>query len=288
MGTYIDRIERVVILGCGPAGLFAAHAATLAQREVVIYSKRRRSEMYGAQYLHLPIPGLTTTEPVEITYTLLGTPEGYASRLYGDERPTFVSAERLPEGTRLGWDIRDAYYAAWDRYNHLIIDTPDITGAEFMGFGQLGRMSVVKAFTDYPRTKIISTIPLHKLCIAPHAHKFVANQIWAKGDAPERGVKVEGGADPNTIVYNGDDRYGSWVRASNIFGFKSMEWPWNDGQRPPIDDVAEVAKVVRTDCNCFLPKVWRAGRYGTWDKSVLSHTAFEMVFSALTGMKVPA
>lgn len=285
MGTYIDRIERVVILGCGPAGLFAAHAATMAGRQVQIFSKRRRSEMYGAQYLHSPIPGLTTTEPVDITYTLIGTSEGYASRVYGDERPAFVSPETLT-GVRPGWDIRDAYYRAWDLYNHLIEDTPDITGGELMGFGFHRRLSVVRAFSDYPRTKVISTIPLTKMCIVPQVHKFRANKIWAKGDAPERGISVECAAHPNSIIYNGDPEAGSWVRASNLFGYRSMEWPWNEGARPPIEGVTEVAKVMDTDCNCFLPKMWRAGRFGTWDKSVLADSAFDMIFSALTGTLV--
>lgn len=284
MSMMLDRIERVVILGCGPAGLFAAHAASTAGREVHVFSKRRKSEMYGAQYLHRPIPGLTKSEPVRVRYELRGTAEGYRQRVYGAEGgPDFVSPDRF-SGERDAWDIREAYDTAWDLYGHRIQAVDGITGADLLN--QTGRnLGLLAAFHDYPRTKIISTIPVHHICVGP-SHVINANRIWAMGDAPERGIKVPIPVDRNTIVYNGELAGPSWARVSNIFSYTSAEWPWNNGRRPPIEHVTTVTKVVSTTCDCFLPKIWRAGRNGTWNKSILAHDAYFSILAVLTGQRM--
>ena len=55
---------RVVILGCGPAGLAAAKAATDLGRETVIVSQSDLPSMlYGCQYLHAPVPGYENVPP---------------------------------------------------------------------------------------------------------------------------------------------------------------------------------------------------------------------------------
>jgi len=59
VSLFSRKPKRIFILGCGPAGLFAAQAAAEMGCSAVIISKLRRSEMYGAQYLHSEIPGLT-------------------------------------------------------------------------------------------------------------------------------------------------------------------------------------------------------------------------------------
>jgi len=50
---------RIAVLGCGPAGLMSAHAAMVAtesEADLAIFSTKRKSPLYGAQYLHQPIP----------------------------------------------------------------------------------------------------------------------------------------------------------------------------------------------------------------------------------------
>ena len=54
---------KVAVLGCGPAGLFACHAAVRGGAEVDVYSQKKRSEIGGAQYLHQHVPDVTGTEP---------------------------------------------------------------------------------------------------------------------------------------------------------------------------------------------------------------------------------
>ena len=48
----------VAILGCGPTGLVAAHACAMKHIPFVIFSKKRKSFLFGSQYLHEPIPGV--------------------------------------------------------------------------------------------------------------------------------------------------------------------------------------------------------------------------------------
>src|SRR5678809_864059 len=59
---------RVLILGCGPSGLIAAHAAYNRGADFIVVSKARKSFMNGAQYLHAPIPGVSIKEPFLINY----------------------------------------------------------------------------------------------------------------------------------------------------------------------------------------------------------------------------
>src|SRR3546814_7896241 len=67
-----DQSVKVLILGCGPAGLIAAHAAKRMDADFIVMSKARKSFMNGAQYLHAPIPGVSLAEPFLINYQISG------------------------------------------------------------------------------------------------------------------------------------------------------------------------------------------------------------------------
>lgn len=261
---------RVVVLGCGPAGLFAAHAATMAGHSVQILSRARKSHMYGAQYLHAPIPELTDdSPPFEVEYRLLGTAEQYAAKVYGETPPDFVSPQRLV-GKHKAWDIRRAYDRAWNLYEGRIRDC------------QVNPIVMAELSTsDYDI--VISTIPAQQICFHPERHFFKARKAWAIGDAPDRDQFAPALAGYNTVICNGTDE-GSWYRASNILGHRTVEWP--EGTRPPIEGIAEFTKAVGTNCDCWRdnsrPQFWRAGRYGTWMKAMFSHHAFYNMTQALT------
>ncbi|HEY7420289.1 MAG TPA: hypothetical protein VH593_34240, partial [Ktedonobacteraceae bacterium] len=75
---------RAVVLGCGPAGLLAAHACSLNGADVRIFSLKRPSYISGAQYLHQAIPGLSGAPDGDIMITKVGTREGYAKKVYGN------------------------------------------------------------------------------------------------------------------------------------------------------------------------------------------------------------
>lgn len=272
-----DRPRTAAVLGCGPAGLFAAHGLIEAGWNVRIYSKKRKSHMYGAQYLHAPIRGLTPDgeEPQEIRYTLTGAIDGYRDKVYGST-PVQVSPQTLNQ-LHQSWDIRAAYDRAWDLYEPLINDVE--IGPQFLGIGWFsdGPPDPVHEMLALPTFDlIVSTIPLPELCYRDDEHLFHSTQIWAIGDAPDRGQFAPYRPDENTVVCDGTSDVG-WYRAANVRGHCTVEWPGKS--RPPLPDVAPVYKPLYTDCNCYRDgrypvKFVPLGRYGAWSKSVLSHHAY--------------
>jgi hypothetical protein len=236
--------------------LFAAHALLQNEWTVEIWSKLRRSEMFGAQYLHREIPGLKSEHTV-IDYRLRGDVEGYRRKVYGNGNVPFVSAETLV-GKHQAWDIRAAYNDAWQRYAPLVTPT-DISHDVLMR----------ARLRDY--RLVISSIPAPALCHEPDVHQFKAQQIWAIGDAPERGIFCPIPCEANTVICDGTDTSG-YYRLSNVFGYKSVEYP--EAKKPPLDGIASVYKPIDHTCTCW-PEIRRVGRYGAWRKGVLSHHAFE-------------
>lgn len=254
--------NKVAVLGCGPAGLFATHALIRKGYDVKVFSLLRKSTMYGAQYLHEPIPYLTPSdeEPVTVHYKLEGEPSDYRDKVYGSI-PVKVSPETLTT-EHLAWDIRAAYDAAWNMYSPIIEDTiitPEwMTGSsDLKGYGT-----------------VVSSIPLPTLCRAKDAHEFHAVSIWAMGDAPRRGQYAPFRPEANTVMCDGTRDRG-WYRASNIYGHVTVEWP--GGKKPPLPGVAEVLKPIYSNCDCYSHSTYRfvkVGRYGVWSKGVLSHQAY--------------
>lgn len=259
-----NRKRMVAILGCGPAGMFAAHAFSEAGWSVSIFSKRGKSHMFGAQYLHAPIPGLPEVKST-IEYRLEGTADGYRDKVYGPAGPGGERIEVSPEslvGTHDAWDIRRAYDAAYDLYANRII--PFNLSAHVI-------KDLLNPSGDCKY--IINTVPLPALCDKPEVHKFHHRKIWAAGDAPELGRFSPITCAPDTVVCNGDPER-AWYRVSNIFGHTTAEWP--EDRRPPLNDLGEVIKPLFHDCDCWAgTKLRPLGRYGAWQKGVLTHHVYE-------------
>ncbi len=89
------------------------------------------------------------------------------------------------------------------------------------------------------------------------------------GDSPDRAVPYE--AAEGVIRYNGDSEP-SWYRISKMFGYTTVEWPGH-AAKPPLNDVARVAKPLSHDCDCF-PGVIHLGRMGRWQNGRLVHHVF--------------
>jgi hypothetical protein len=260
------RPKRAAVLGCGPAGLFAAHGLIEAGWEVDIYSNKRRSEMFGAQYLHAPIHGLIERSTV-LEYTLRGTVEEYKRKVYGNISVESVSPEQFL-GQHAAWDIRAAYIDAWDAYSDLIEHTPGLGAVE------------VKEIIDSKRYRaVVSSIPAKDFCYG--MHRFASRGIWAIGDAPERGIFTPMKPAGRDMVMCDGTKDRGWYRASNVFGYNTIEWPGD--RKPPLDGITGVIKPTKTDCDCWMDTgiYHRVGRYGTWTKGVLAHEAY----TAMKGVK---
>jgi hypothetical protein len=250
-------MKKVLILGAGPAGLFAAEAAEQRGCDVIIVSKARKSFMRGAQYLHRHIPGLNfEVADFEISYELVGTVDEYRDKVYYDTdlRGRDVSVESLV-GKHPAWDIRIAYDNAWDKFGEAILDV-DI---------RHGGADIEKLLKWAGADVAISTIPAHLVCKDP-AHSFISENIWA--------TDITYGLESrdNVVVCSGE-RDTAWYRKSKIQGWQNTEYPFNT--RPPFseDRLWQVVKPIMTSCDCF-PELHRMGRYGKWEKGVLSDEAY--------------
>lgn len=251
----------VVVLGCGPAGLFAAQAARLSGCDVAIISEKKKSYIYGAQYLHQPIPGfMEEAVSFPIRTMRYGLPERYAKRVYGDAS-TLTSWSRT-EPVVTGYDLRKVYQNSWDEFESIITDQP----IDAVMLEELASMFDL----------VISTIPAWATC-ASGRHHFPSIPIMV---APDLHFQIGGYPDDyNFVIYNGTLE-GLWYRTSQINGFRSTEAV----AHPALlsDGNWELGfKILDTDCDCN-PNVVRTGRMGKWKRGILTHHAFYDTLAAVS------
>lgn len=265
---------KIAILGCGPSGLVAAHAAMQLKipKTVRVLSRAERSPIYGAQYLHQPIPGVFAAHDVEpeiIRYQMAGTPEGYLRKVYGDNWDGTISDD-LRDQAHVAWDIRSTYDELWMRYADLICEYEIPRNA-----GPSGVAAVITPLLDNFNL-VINTIPRPMLCMR-RDHKFVNTDIWALGEHPANPFPIE--CADNVIRYNGEPEP-SWYRASRIHGYSTVEWPGHV-PRPPIPGVVKVKKPLRHNCNCWSGSIVHLGRMGRWQNGTLVHHVYADTYEQL-------
>lgn len=239
------------VLGCGPAGLLAAHTLEREGIKSIIYSAAKvPSYISGAQYLHEPIPGLTNKEPdAFLKYFKVGTREGYATKVYGSPDAP-CSWDHFPEGEVPAWSLRDVYSKLWERYQNQIATV-------WLEGGAVEMMA--------KRTPIVvSTIPLTAICRSL-THSFQGASVWIQ-KAPNRKHQ-------NSITYNGDPMTG-WYRSSTIDGEGFCEYGYE------VEGAVKGVKPTFNTCDCH-PEVIRAGRFGSWTKGVLVHDVIKTVSEAI-------
>lgn len=257
----------VAILGCGPAGLFAAQAFAVHGHHAAIISRKTKSEIYGAQYLHKPIPEFCNTEPDGyIKTTRLGTREGYAKRVYG-RVTTKTSWDKVQDEPQPAWDLRRAYDRAWNKFESIIVDS------------ELGS-ELVKEFIAHFDI-VVSTIPLWSICERQAIHKFKTVPIMVSKEMEYTGLPDHYDKRNGGVVYNGTE-YGSWYRTSTIFGHQSTEA--TTCNKPVMNGWDIGFKVAGTNCNCH-PDLIKAGRMGKWERGVLTHHAFSTSVEALAELE---
>ena len=260
--------KSVAILGCGPAGLMVAHAANISGWDFQIYSRRQRSTLYGAQYLHQAIPGIDCGGPKMISYTLEGDAEMYRHKVYGNDWDGTVSPEDLME-VHFGWDLRQAYDWLWKQYEPCIYNCE--IGSSWTDPKNLGGFDLV-----------ISTVP--RKIWAQEGDIFESIKIWALGDTDQERVHLHR-APEFSVVCNGMPRV-PWYRVSNIFDKCTMEWPYywdyslaTDG-KPPARGASLVEKPLRHNSKA-APDFVHLGRYGAWEKGILTSDAFYQAMKVL-------
>lgn len=270
----------VAILGCGPAGMMAAHACSISGVKFAIFSRPEASRLGGAQFLHQAIPLLTSHMPDAIVnYWVVGDGRTYQKKAYGSgHQPSFVSFSNVFHGkTQQAWNLIRVYDQLWQMYsggiNEMTVTPTDLIGIQ----------------KDFDL--VVSSIPRRALCAVqssapssevPNGHRFNGQSIRILKNQCALPADWTGGNPEMTIFYNGSPQQ-SWYRSSSLWGHQFTEF--GDGFQLPYeqDDVVYAFKPLSHDCTCHtvkdvtkegMPKVIFVGRYGQWCKGVLTHDAF--------------
>lgn len=256
-------LKTVAILGCGPAGLLAAHAVGLTGQPMSIHSVPTKSVIGGAQFLHEPIPLLhDASQPSRVlTYRTQGTALGYREKVYGlsdpETMPDTVSMEGVHDGQEVpAWDLVETYDYLWDAFGQ------SLNEAHINEFW-------LEAHANEFRL-IISTIPKRFLCMDRARHRFTQQTVYVDPTPPTH-------LEPDSIVYNGE-KSPSWYRASRIGDHGGTEWSDRTPAPPGVERIA-FQKPLRNTCDCW-PNVVHVGRYGAWRKGVLLTDAFREAWLA--------
>lgn len=257
----------VVVLGCGPAGLFAAQAIEeVTGRMPAIISKKYKSRIYGAQYLHRAIPGLCSPAPDSTIQTIrVGSAGGYAKRVYGDVNRV-TSWSKVRSEPQPIWSLRETYERAWAKFSPHILNSL-ISPRELQEFERSFDL-------------VISTVPKWSICMKPREHYFKSVPIFVTGKATS--AFIARGCE-NFVIYNGMDGPETWYRTSRIFTIESTEHVQAAGPTRLYADLG--FKVVGNDCDCH-PNVVFAGRMGKWEAGVLTHNAYEDAITAYSDRSV--
>jgi hypothetical protein len=256
--------KSVAILGCGPAGLMVAHAANISGWDFRIYSRKAKSTLHGAQYLHKPIPKVDTDGPHLVEYQLRGTAEEYRHKVYGEAWDGTVSPEDLTEH-HYAWDLRRAYDWLWKQYEPWIVD---------MSITPPAWEHVPKIFDRCDL--VISTVP-RKIWAQP-GDVFESQKIWALGDMDPGWLAEQVNF---TIICDGTNIC-TWYRSAKIFNRSTLEWPYFERwEKPPWIGAVIVEKPLRCETN-GAPDFVHLGRYGAWEKGILTSDAFYQAMKVFT------
>jgi hypothetical protein len=268
--------RRFAVIGIGPAGLVAAHTiSSLGYKFDLFSNSDKPSQIHGCQYLHEPIVG-TNAHSTMVRYSLLGTPEKYREKVYGNAWTGTVSPEDF-EGTHPAWDLRETYQRLWNMY----IGEGHKETAPFQFDANPDTMSKVMVHRLDTYDAIFSTVPAPSVCLYPLEHQFKSHDIYAVGDKVEDG-EVKRSIASSLLFENHNDKVicngassPAWYRLSRVFGVSTLEWP-GQIEKPPFEGVVTVRKPLETNCDCH-PWVTRIGRYGAWKKGYLVHQVVEDV-----------
>ena len=246
---------RVAVIGCGPAGLAAAHAAFGLGADVNIYAPKSRTPQYGPLLLQRPIPGINTDHPDGTIHQLVigGTILDYRYKLYGDINIAINGDILQPQYH--AWNHRETYDKLWNLYSHYIVN-------KMVSPEELLRMCEVFDL-------VVSTANARRLCIHKDEHHFEAKPVAI---TPEASYPNQ---PDNTLIFNAGSDFG-WVRSSMVFGVPVTEWPLADA--PP--DARVITKPISTTCSCF-PLVLRTGRFGKWRNETWVDTAYWDTYTAI-------
>lgn len=251
---------KIAILGAGPSGMMAAHAASQCGHYVDIFDadpdrSRRNSGVY---FLHDDCDLLL--DRVEIKQIVLGakgrSPEQisdlYSLKVYGtssiSKKVSVLQARDTP--IVVGYNSQQAITRLWDLYGKQV---------KTLKIENLNH--ALSLFETYE--KVISTIPAR---ILYPGKEYRSVGTWIKvGTAP---------ADEAFLFYN-INPHCKWYRCSAMFGTFIQEYGIGFNPEPrPGYDYKQVIKVIGDGIRSDVDNLFLTGRYGAWNKKMLTHDAY--------------
>lgn len=256
--------RKVAIIGLGPAGAYAAKAASDAGCEVDVYTFGEAKPAPGAFWLHWLPEDLAKTHKHENIYVMgKGDAPHYGNLQWGDSG-LWGSFPEKPYWTK-GWDFQKIFYS-------LLPMRCQVHQTAF----PLSDTDIKDLSSQYDR--IFQTFPkkMH-LEIRPKKVPFVAAMAETSGEEPN-----------NVVVYNGTGE-GIVVREAVLFGNHYLEFPkgmsqeevWSqhplgeeDWKFVTLKDLHPATKPVQQDPGY---KVQLVGRWAEWNSKRLSHEVYKIV-----------
>lgn len=252
---------RIAVVGAGPSGLMAAWAAMQQGHSVDLFDKNHEvvARSHGVFYLHDPcdLPTLPRQEMITgvmgyYYQNMLDWSEirrRYAQKVYGDP----------DQAVSIDSSVRTIYHAgvAIQWLKELL--TPRIFAEAISGY---------KGLLDLLQTyhRVIVTAPARAFL----GGDFKSSTVWVRhaevGQVAERGF----------CFYNVGEA--NWCRWSCSFGVMATEY------MTQVPGSIQVRKVITADRKLFEAapsEILWTGRYGAWDKSLLTHTTYRDVLDRL-------
>jgi len=264
--------KKVAIWGAGPSGMMAAHAVSEMGHEIKIYDKdpdmTRRNA--GVFYLHSDCNlGL---EPIRIKHRVLGgihfsdadLASAYGAKVYGDpmlKKNSIVGARRIAEVT--GYNAQQAVSRLWDIYG------------DFVEREEIRNFDRDYSLFSQEHDLIVSTIPAYALF--PDADLKATSTWIGIGEAP---------SEENFILYDINPQI-PWYRCSAIAGVFVMEFGKNYVPKLPSELKYQQVTKVMSDVSPLkkFPNLLFTGRFGAWDKTILTHNVYFNVLDWLFEME---
>lgn len=260
---------RIAILGSGPSGLFAAHAAVQSGIDDLVIFDRQPDiarKTSGVFYIHDSCDLLL--ERHIINQGVLGAvgqsentiAEKYGRKVYGKPIAKVSIIDALNRKSIYGYNSKQAMDRLWDLYKD------NIEIRSFENYDEVHNL--LREGFD----KVISTIPAPSLF--PKL-TFNFEKAWMRvGTAPLS----------ESFIFYSISSVHKWYRASALFGAFVQEFP----ERIPKKEkegyqIFDITKVINGDRLPQHPDILFAGRFGAWDKTQLTHTVYFKTLEWLKG-----
>lgn len=255
---------KVAVIGCGPAGLAAAHAAHGLGAGITIYSPGERSPQRGPLVLQRPIPAISTDHPDGYIRQLVigGSILDYRYKLHGDIN-IGIQGDILKEGYHC-WEHIKTYDKLWELYM-----TPG-TGRAAQMIMEVSSSEIAMMVHQFDL--VINTAPLRNICYKGHNFRSKEVVITMERSYPEQ--------PPDTTIFNAGNYY-PWVRSAWLLGNECTEWL--PGTAPAELEQITIHKPISHNCDCY-PDVLLTGRFGAWKNEVWVDTAYYQTRDAIISM----